>query len=201
VVGEAGRPLACSGERNLVGDPGDAEVGDLHPAVRGDQQIARLDVAVHEAGCVRGVQGGGGLRDDVEHPVGGEHMLAFEDGGERLTRHQLHDEERAALFFAVVEDVCDALVVDQRGVTRLRTEPLEKARVAQVLILQDLDRDGAPDHEVGGLPDLAHPADRDPGLQLVTSPEGEPCCGSHLFSTASSTFLAIGVAMELPVPL
>ena len=129
-----------------------------------------------------------------------EHVLALEDGGERLAGHELHDEEGAALLLAVVEDVGDALVVDERGVAGLGAEALEEARVTEVLVFQDLDRDGATDHEVGGLPDLAHAADRDARLQLVSSPEGEPCCGSHLFSTASSTFFAIGAAMELPVP-
>ena len=71
--------LAGRGERHLVGDAGDAEVGDLDPAVGRDQQVARLDVAVHEAGGVRGLQGGRGLGDDVEHLVGREHALALED--------------------------------------------------------------------------------------------------------------------------
>ena len=127
-------------------------------------------------------------------------VLALEDGRERLARDELHHEVGAALLLAVVEDVGDALVVDESGVAGLGAEPLEEARVTQVLVLQDLDRDGTTDDEVGGLPDLSHAADRDARLQLVSSPEGEPCCGSHLFSTASSTFFAIGAAMELPVP-
>jgi hypothetical protein len=41
--------LASGRERHLVGDPGDTEVGDLDAAIRGDQQVSRLDVAVDGA--------------------------------------------------------------------------------------------------------------------------------------------------------
>ena len=190
--------LAGRGQRNLVGDPGDAEVGDLDPAIRRDQQVAGFDVAVHEARGVGGVQRVGGLRDDVEHAVGREHALALEDGRQRLTGHEFHDQEGAAVFFAVVEDVGDALVVDQCGVPRLGAEPLEEPRVAQVLVLQDLDRDGATDDEVGRLPDLAHAADGDAAGELVSAAESEPACRSHLPSTASMTALPIGAAISLP---
>ena len=44
---------------------GDAEVGDLHLAVGGDQDVARLDVAVHDAVAVRVAQRGGDLRGDL----------------------------------------------------------------------------------------------------------------------------------------
>ena len=118
--------------------------------------------------------------------------------GQRLAGDELHDEVGAAVFLAVVEDVRDALVVDECGVPRLGAEPLEEPGVAEVLVLEDLDRDGATDDEVGGLPHLAHAADRDATGKLVPSPESEAAGGSHLFSTASMTFLAIGAATWLP---
>ena len=120
--------LTGRGERHLVGDARDAEVGDLHPAVGRDEQVAGLDVAVHEPGGVRGLERGGRLRDDVEHLVGGEHVLALEDRRQRLAGHELHDEEGAAVFLAVVEDAGDALVVHERGVAGLGAEALEEAR-------------------------------------------------------------------------
>ena len=183
VVGDAGWParllgrevlhgahdLAGRGERHLVGDAGDAEVGDLDAAVGRDQQVAGLDVAVHEAGGVGGLQRRRGLGDDVEHLVGREHALPLEDRRERLAGHELHDEVGAAVLLAVVEDVGDALVVDERGVAGLGAEPLEEAGVAEVLVLEDLDRDGAADDEVGRLPDLAHAADRDRGSTAGTA--------------------------------
>ena len=126
--------------------------------------------------------------------------LALEDRRERLAGHELHDEEGAAVLLAVVEDVGDALVVDERGVAGLGAEALEEARVAHVLVLEDLDGDGAADDVVGRLPHLAHAADGDPRLQLVAAAEGHTLRRSHLSSTASMTFFAIGAAMHVAAP-
>ena len=52
----------------LLGRLGDAEVGELDDAVVGAQQVAGLDVAVHDAVAVRVVEAAAGLRDDVDAP-------------------------------------------------------------------------------------------------------------------------------------
>ena len=82
----------------------------------------------------------------------------------------------------------------------LGAEPLEEPGVAHVLVFEDLDRDRPSDDVVGCFPDLAHAADRDPRIQLVTAAEGHTLRRSHLFSTASMTFFAIGDAMRSPYP-
>ena len=64
--------LSGGGQRNLVGEPGDAEVGDLHPAVGRDQQVSRLDVAVNESLGVGNGKRLGGLGDDVTASGPGE---------------------------------------------------------------------------------------------------------------------------------
>lgn len=89
--------------------------------------MPRLDVTVHEARGMRGLQSSGCLRDDVERLVGGESTIAFEDGGECLTRNEFHDEEGGAVLLAVIEDAGDAFVVDQCGVTSFSAEALEEA--------------------------------------------------------------------------
>ena len=75
-----------------------------------------------------------------------------------------------------------------------------KPGVAHVLVLEDLDGDGASDDVVGRLPHLAHAADRDPRVQLVAAAEGHTLRRSHLPSTASMTFFAIGAAIVSPLP-
>jgi hypothetical protein len=50
-----------------VFDRGQAEVGEHHPAVGGEQHVLRLHVAVQHAGRVRGRQGGEHSQADPGH--------------------------------------------------------------------------------------------------------------------------------------
>ena len=149
---------------------GDAEVGDLGGAVGHDQQVARLDVAVHDAGPVRGVQGAGGLGDDVEHDVGVEPAVPLDDLGQRLAVDQLHDQVRAAerAVLAVVEDPGDPGVGERGREARLGAEPGTELLVVGVHGRQHLDRDRPAEDLVATAPDLAHAAGSDPLEQRVT---------------------------------
>ena len=120
---------------------------------------------------MRCLQSGGRLRDDIENAVNGKSVLTFENCRKRLTRNKLHDEVGAAVFLAVVIHVGDSLVVDQCCVAGLGAKTLEESGVAEVLILQNLDRYLTPNDGVGGLPNFAHTADGDAGFEDVTSTE------------------------------
>ena len=131
--------LAGLRQRNLVGQAGDAEVGDLDPAVGSDQQVARLDVAVHQALGVGDGQRPGGLGHHGQGAVRGQDLLMLDDAAQRLAGDQFHDQVGGALLLAVVEDIGDAHVVQERGVACLCAEPLEEAGIARVLLLEHLD--------------------------------------------------------------
>ena len=132
---------AGAGERGGVAGLGDAEVGQLDHAVRADQQVARLDVAVHDAGPVRGRQPVGGLAEHVQRPVDGQRALVVQDRDQRLALDELHDQEGELLGAAVVDGLAvvvdrgDVRVGQRRGVPGLVAEPGEEARVAGVLAL------------------------------------------------------------------
>ena len=103
--------------------------------------------------------------------------LALEDRRERLAGHELHDEEGAAVLLAVVEDVRDALVVDECGVAGLGAEALEEPgspRYSSLRILmatvRPMTRSVA--SHTSPMPPIAI---RD--SQLVSPTEGEPCVG------------------------
>ena len=76
-----------------AGDAGHAEVGKLHAAVRGDEDICGLDVAVDDSLAMRDAQRNG----DVANPgarAGKRDRTFFQDAIERLTIHKFHDEVR-----------------------------------------------------------------------------------------------------------
>src|SRR5690606_8511353 len=83
---------------------GDAEVGDLDLALGGDEHVARLDVAVHDAVAVGEVEGGGDVGGDVGGTVGVQPPLGPQDLGQAAPPHVLHDDEVGALEGAPVVD-------------------------------------------------------------------------------------------------
>ena len=60
-VGRRAEHLAGLGDLLFPGEAGDAEVADPEPVAVVEQQVGRLDVAVHDPGGVRGIECGGGL--------------------------------------------------------------------------------------------------------------------------------------------
>ena len=142
VVGDAGCPEACSGERYCtVPMTWPVAVSGTWSAMRAMPKsviltrpsgvMSRLpglmSRCTRPAACAA-CSAADGLRDDVERLVGGERAVALEDRRQRLAGHELHHEEGAAVLFAVVEDARDALVVDECGVAGLGAEALEEAR-------------------------------------------------------------------------
>ena len=151
-----GRPRQrhlCLGDR-----PGDAEVGDLDPAVGPDQDVARLDVAVDEPA---GMSGGEGLRDAGPDPGDlprVERTAPAQDRREVLPVDQLHDDVRAARVLAEVVDGDDVGVAERGRRLGLRAETRREIGIAQVLRTEQLERDVATELGIGGAVDGRHPA-------------------------------------------
>ena len=141
---QPGRALAAR-----VGHLGEAEVQDLHAPVARDHHVVRLQVAVGDAGGVRGGQPVGNLRRDVEGLASREARLA-----QRLAVHQLRDhvgdtvvradvverqdvrmvQRRDAACF-LLEARAPLLVVGQRGGQHLHGYVAAEARVARAVDL------------------------------------------------------------------
>ena len=147
--------------------PGDAEVGDLHLAVAGDEDVRRLDVAVDDAARV-----GRGERERdrdgrVDGPIGTDASLVAEDVGEAAPVDVLHDDVVGAGRLAPVVDADDVRVVEVGGRLRLAAEALDERRVVRELGEEHLERDRAVEQLVSSQEDVGHAAPTDPALQLV----------------------------------
>ena len=85
-------------QRHLgLGDrAGDPEVDDLDPAVRADQDVARLHVTMDEASGVCGGEGAGDAGPDARDLARRQRAAPPQDRGEVLPVDQFHDDVRAA---------------------------------------------------------------------------------------------------------
>ncbi len=87
---------------------GQAEVGDLDPAVVGEDDVLGLDVAVHDAGRVCRRERVEHRLEDVERLARGQDAALAEHLAQRAALQVLHREEEQAVVLALVEDGDDA---------------------------------------------------------------------------------------------
>ena len=83
--GRVGSPV---GTDRLLGQ---AEIEDLDAAIGADHDVGGLEIAVGDAGGVRGGHPVGNLHGDVEQ-LSHRQRPAFDEGRERLAGHQLGDD-------------------------------------------------------------------------------------------------------------
>ena len=154
-----------AGDRAVVDEGGQAEVGEHHPAVGADQHVVRLDVAVQHAGPVRGGQrvqhgeadpGGGDRRVG---PVLVDHLV------QGAGRHVLHHDPRQVLGVHDVVDPDHVRMVEPAGAARLTQRAVAQPGLLVVghPVRRDelLDGDVPVEHLVAGQPDPAHAAGTD----------------------------------------
>ena len=118
---------ASSGDRRS--HLGKTEIEDLDVTARSDEDVRGLDVAMDDAGGMRGVQRVGNLDPDVEQRIHAERA-----GGEPILQRRalqvLHDDERTPVLLADVVDGADVRVVQRRRRPRFARESAQCLRIA-----------------------------------------------------------------------
>ncbi len=164
VIGRA-EHAPIGGQAVLGERPRDAEVRHLRRALLVDEDVLRLDVAVHDPVVVRAAERAGDL-DRVRHRLGHRQAPVAADAVlQRLALDVLEDDVRRreavvslALLLARVDDADDVLVVELGDRARLAAEALELIGVAGDLAVHELDRDLALEHRVERPVDRRHAA-------------------------------------------
>ena len=134
---------------------GQPEVEDLGVAPGRHEDVGRLDVAVHDALHVRGIEGVRQLRPEVEDALGAQGAPA-DARPQRLALEQLHHQEVAAVMLANVVNRADVRVVERRGGARLPAEPGDRLLVLGERLRQELECHLPAEPRVLGPIDLAH---------------------------------------------
>ena len=116
------------------------EVGQVGVLVLGDQDVAGLDVAVHEPASVRRVERPRHLRDDRERPPRLQRPGAAQERAQIAALDVAHGQERRPLSVAGVIDRDDVRVIERGRDPRLAQEALPERVLVHKLGRQDLQR-------------------------------------------------------------
>ncbi len=150
----------------LAAQLGDAEVEHLDVLFAGaqrlDEDVLRLEVAVHDAGGVRLIERRQRLAEQVHQARRRQRRLVADDLRQVAPAQQLHhQEQRARVRLAEVEHLDRVRMAQPRRRPRLRLKSPEGLDVGRHLGVQELDRHGSVEREVVRAIHPSHRADAD----------------------------------------
>ena len=170
-VGRSAADHAGAGEDGIALLLGEAEVHDIRVGLAGlaagDQDVARLQVAVDEAAAVGGVDGAGHVADEP-HPGLQRQLLTYL--AEALAVDILHGDVGPALDLAHLVHLADVGVADPSLRPRLAQEALG---LSFVVAMQELQGHIAAQGGIESLVDRAHASRSQEPLDAVAGPVRE----------------------------
>ena len=136
----------------------DPEVGDVGVAVAIDQDVRRLQIAVHDAGVVRRLQRLADLPGQGKPLVERQRPLALQEALEVRPLDVVHRDETDLAGLPEVVDPQDVLVGHLAGEQDLALEAFQDLRPRRHLRPDDLERHEAPELAIPRLVDRPHAA-------------------------------------------
>ena len=178
----------------VAGGLGQPEVDDLDAIVRRHHDVLGLQIAVHDAGLVRGGQPVGNLLRDLDDALE-RHPAAQHLAAQRGALDQLRDEVRRVAFDADVVDGDDVGVIEGARGDGLAGEALLTHGIERAGLVEHLDGDGPLEAGVAGAKHLSHPTGAEWTDDLVGAEPRRRCghggwgvrCTIRCCSIASST--------------
>ena len=158
-------------------------IDELRPAIRRDDDVRRLDIAMHDAARVGVFQTRGDLKDIANRFADRNSAAALEHGPQVDAFDELERDEVQPLVFAAEEDAGDIFVIELRGGLGLLMKPLHVIGLLGHLRRQDFQGDEAIQLRIVGPDDRRHAADADRLDQLVMGQTPSVQAGDDRFGT------------------
>jgi hypothetical protein len=111
----------------------EAEVAQQRCPVGGDEDVRRLDVAMHDAGVVRRVERSGNLLDDLDRALRGQRALAAQQLAQVDALDIRHRDVQEAVLLAAAQDAHDVWIRHRGDELHLAQEALAEPLVARQL--------------------------------------------------------------------
>ena len=146
----------------MSGDTRQTEVEDLHRAAVGEEDVLRLEIAVHDAVAMGIPQGLADVARDPPCLGRRQGSFAQQPLPQRDAAEQFHRDERPPRVLVHVEDADDAAMVERTRDRELAAEALASGRVEREVSVQQLDRDLRPRCPVVRGEHFGEPARADP---------------------------------------
>ena len=121
---------ARGGQIDLVPRAGDAEVGQFHHAVRANEDVRRLDVAVHDACACGGTERHRDLHEDRHEVFGLNACATAQIVRQRVAVDEFHDDPADAVFFTRILGVRNVRVRDRHRVAGLEAQARQREFLA-----------------------------------------------------------------------
>ena len=147
---------------------GNAEVSNLHLAIEANQNVARLNVAVHHTVVMSYCKCCGHLNSYVARLIDRQFALVGQQAGKRSTLYKLHCNEIGVVYFAPVVHRNDVWVRKVGCRLRLASKPLDKRGVICKLGKQHLQCNGAIEQNVARQKHFGHASTANAALYPVT---------------------------------
>ena len=148
--------VASSDEGRCDVQFGQAEVQDLCLSALGNEDIGRLDVAMHDPARVRGVQGIRDLDRKIQQLIELDGR-AFDAVLERLAVQELHGDEGLMVLLPDLINRADVGVIQRRGRLCFTPEAFQGLMVLGKAFGQEFQGDKSVESRVLGLVDHTHP--------------------------------------------
>ena len=171
-VGRGARDDSGLGQLGVPMGAGYPEIADLDVVILGDEQVARLDVAMHGAALVCSSQTVGSLRPDPRDAFRRQRSFLGHDLRQIPRRDVLHDQPVLVPVLDGVVDRDDVAVIECCRVASLAESAGEVGLRCSRHAADFLDRDISAEDLVAAQPDRAHPALADGSLHDVAAGNG-----------------------------
>ena len=182
----------------LIRGGGNPEIGELHNAIIGEQNIGRLNIAVHHPVGVHRLQCVSDLQQNRQQLL----RLQAPAVGQILVKgapvNQFHHDPAHAVSFPMVEDGRQVRVRDLHSVACFHPQTLQEGGLTGEFGAQYFDGDFPMRDTVAGRPHFTHRAHGDLAGESVAVGEYSPGVVLHYFAPASNMACATGPASEAP---